>query len=278
MIAVLLAALLPTPPARIVSTTPSITEMLFAVGLGDRVVGVTTYCRYPAEARSRTKIGTFAQPDLERIVSLSPDLVVVENNGLGLRAKIERLNLRVLEVKHGSVGEVFDAVGKIAVAGGVPEAGAKRTASIRAGLDGIRVRNKGRPLTTMAFIVGRDPGTARGIIAAGPGSYLSEIITIAGGRNVFDNAVAAYPKVSAESVLATNPEVIVDMAEMASGEALTDAQRAAVVKLWSVYPTLRAVRERRVFPVSSDVFVVAGPRMVEAAREFSKMLHPEMPR
>jgi iron complex transport system substrate-binding protein len=260
--------------AGIVSTTPSITEILFAVGLGDKVVGVTTYCRHPAEARSRTKIGTFAQPDLERIVSLKPDLVVVEDNGLGLRAKVERLGLRVLEVRHGSVAEVLEAIDRIAVAGG-RERG-RLAATIRADLDSVRARVRGRPPTSMAFIVGRDPGTARGIIAAGPGSYLSEIMAVAGGRNVFDGAVAAYPKISAESLLGADPEVIVDMAEMASGEGLTAGQRESVVKLWGVYPTLRAVRMGRVHPVSNDAFVVAGPRMVDAAREFARMLHPEL--
>src|SRR3954451_1511503 len=113
LVFLLLAGKAGAQPRRIVSTAPSITEMLYALGLGDRVVGVTTYCHYPPEAALKPKIGTYIEPDLEAIASLKPDLVVIQKNPVQLQSKLERLNLRVLEVRHDTIAEVFDSITKI---------------------------------------------------------------------------------------------------------------------------------------------------------------------
>jgi iron complex transport system substrate-binding protein len=139
----------------------------------------------------------------------------------------------------------------------------------------IRNRTAARPRRRMMFVVGRAPNAIEDVIAVGRASYLNGVIETAGGHNIFKDAVAPYPKVGMEDVLARNPEVIVDMGEMSDTEHVTDEQKRRVVVLWSRYATLAAVRERRVFAVASDIFTVPGPRMVEAARAFARMLHPE---
>lgn len=275
---IILALLLAAAPQRIVSTTPSITEILFALGLGPRVVGVTTFCHYPPEARQLPKIGNYVQPDLERIAALRPDLVVIEKNPIQLRAKLERLGLNVLELEINSVNQVYGAIDRLAMAGGAGERGEALNARLRQDLDRIAAAARARPLRPMVFIVGRNPGTVEGLIAVGRASYLTELMRIAGFRNAFDDTIAAYPKISLEELLARNPDVIVDMGDMAQTENVTPAQRQAVVRLWSRYPALKAVREHRVFAVADDYFMVPGPRMVEAARAFARMLAPEAPR
>jgi len=127
----------------------------------------------------------------------------------------------------------------------------------------------------MLFLVWRSPNALEGLIAAGRASYLNELITVAGGVNIFRDAPTAYPKVSLEEILARDPEVIVDMGEMARTAGVTEADKQRVLRLWDRYPSLTAVRTRHVFAVAADIFVVPGPRMVEAAREFARMLHPE---
>ncbi len=117
------AAAVAAPPQRIVSTAPSITEMLYAVGLGDRVVGVTTYCHYPPDARKKPKIGTYTEPNFERIASLRPDLVVIQTNPINLAARLGALKLNVLEVSHDTVADVYVSMQRIADAGGVAGAG-----------------------------------------------------------------------------------------------------------------------------------------------------------
>jgi len=127
----------------------------------------------------------------------------------------------------------------------------------------------------MMFIVGRNPGTLAGLVAVGKASYLNEVIAIAGGENVFRDSFAPYPKVSLEEVLARAPEVIVDMGDMAQTEGVTEEHKKSVIALWNRYSRIPAAEKKNVFAVASDIFVVPGPRVVEAARAFARMLHPE---
>ena len=263
------------PPQRIVSTAPSITEILFALGLGDRVAGATTFCNYPEQAKRLPKIGTYIQPNLEVIVSLRPDLVIIENNPIRLREKLERLGLRVMELEHKSVSDIHGSIERIGQAAGVAARAEAVNLLIRTQLEEIRRRTAHLPKTRMLFLVGRTPNALEGLIAVGSASYLNELIAIAGGENIFRGAVTAYPKVSLEEILARNPDVIVDMGEMARTAGVTDADKRRVVELWNRYPSIAAVRHARVFAVAADIYVVPGPRMVEAAREFGRMLHPE---
>lgn len=268
-------AALAGPPQRIVSTAPSITEMVYAAGLGDRVVGVTTYCHYPPDARSKPKIGTYTGPNLELIASLRPDLVIIQRNPINLAAKLEALNLKVLEVSHDTVDDVFVSMQRIADAGGVSARGQNVVLELKRQLAGIRARTAGLPRRGMMFVVGRAPNAIEDIIAVGRASYLNGVIDIAGGANIFRDAIAPYPKAGMEDILARNPEVIVDMGDMSQTEGVTEAHKRAVVELWKRYPAIAAVRNDRVFAVASDIFTVPGPRMAEAARAFAKMLHPE---
>lgn len=271
----MLAVLASTAPRRIVSTAPSITEMLYAVGLGSRVAGVTTYCHYPPDARTKPKVGSYTEPNLERIASLSPDLVIIQKNPINLAARLRSLNLNVLEVSHDTIDEVYRSMRRIADAGGTGVQARRVIEDMKAQLADIHGRTARFPKARMMFVVGRAPNRVEDLIAVGRASYLNGIIELAGGENIFKDAVAAYPKVGMEDVLARNPQVIVDMGDMSQTEGVTEEHKRTVVKLWSRYSAIAAVRNRRVFAVASDVFTVPGPRMVDAARAFAKMLHPE---
>jgi iron complex transport system substrate-binding protein len=260
---------------RIVSTTPSITEMLFTLGLGDRVVGVTTACRYPEEATRLPKIGTFIQPNFEVILGLRPDLVIIQENPTQLRERFESLGLTVLELEHKSVDDIYVSLRRIAEAAGVPDRAEPVIDDIRTSLVHIREQAAALPRRRVMFVIGRTPGALEGLMAVGPSSYLNELMKIAGGENIFAEAVAAYPKVSLEEILARDPEVIIDMGEMAETVGVTEADKRRVEALWKRYPAITAVSDNRVFAVASDIFVVPGPRMVQAAQEFFEMLHSE---
>jgi len=260
---------------RIVSTTPSVTEMLFALGLGDRVVGVTTACRYPEEAKSLPKIGTFIQPNFEVILGLRPDLVIIQENPTQLRERFESLGLSVLELEHKSVDDIYVSLRRIAEAAGVPDRAGPVIDEIRSSLAQIRDQAAAMPRRRVMFVIGRTPGALEGLMAVGPSSYLNELIEVAGGDNIFEEAAAAYPKVSLEEILARDPEVIIDMGEMADTVGVTDADKRRVEALWKRYPAITAVADDRVFAVASDIYVVPGPRMVQAAQEFFRMLHTE---
>ena len=272
------ATALAAPPQRIISAAPSITETLFALGLGDRVVGVTDYCHYPPEARKKPKIGGYLRQSLETIVSLRPDLVIYERSPSNLAGQLERLKISSLEVDFRTLADIQASMQKIADAAGVPERGRALRESIMRDFDAIRTHVKNRPRPKLMFVVGRTPGTLTGLIVVGGKPYLSELIDIAGGMNAFEDAGPPYPKVAMEEVLARDPDVIVDRADMGDQGGATEAQRRAVVELWSTYPKLKAVKQHRIFAVDSDIFVAPGPRIVEAARAFAEMLHPEKKR
>ncbi len=262
-------------PQRIVSTSPSITEMLYALGLGDRVVGVTTFCHYPPDAMKKPKIGSYLQPSLEAIVALRPDLVVAEATGVKRPERLSSLKLNVIEIDDGTIAGIYESIRRIGAAAGVPGRAAALCAQIRNGLAAVRRRVEKLPRRRTVFVIGRTPGRLENIVTAGPGTFLNELIETAGGSNLFRDSAAAYAKVSLEELLARNPEVIIDMGEMSETVGVTETQKRAVVALWGRYPSLAAVERHAVYAVASDIFVVPGPRVVQAAEALARMIHPE---
>jgi len=275
LLAVLFAAVLgvAAPPQRIVSTTPSITELLYALGLGDRVVGVTRFCRYPPEAQQKPKIGDYINPNLEAIAALRPDLVIIQTNPVRLAEKLASVRLRSVEVNQENIEAIYNSIRVIGEATETAPRAAALVDSIRKGLDEIRTRAASLPRIRMMFVVGRSPNRLDGLIVAGRASYLNEVIDLAGGQNVFRDAVAAYPAVSLEQVIARRPEIIIDMGDMSDTVGVSDEHKRAVERLWTQSSAATAIKPRRVFAVASDIFVVPGPRVVDAARAFFDMLH-----
>ncbi len=198
-------------PARIVSTSPSITETLFALDLGDRVVGVSNYCRYPPAVLSLPKIGTYIRPDPEKIALLHPDLVIIHKSAKVLAGKLSALKISYAEVKVGSLADVYSMISDIGRAAGVADRAAKLNQEIQARLDGFRMAAQTRAKPTTLIIVGRNPGTLSNLVAVSAGPYLGELLDIAGGANVITEATIAYPHISLETVLRLNPDVILDL-------------------------------------------------------------------
>lgn len=274
LVSVLLAATGATP-SRIVSTSPSITETLFALGLGPKVVGVSQYCRYPPEVVRLPKVGTFLQPDAERILALRPDLVFVTPVASGLGPQLLAMHIRTVEVDYGTMASVFDGVQTIAEAAGVAPRGARLVADLEAKLAEIRRSAEGRPRPTVLFIIGRRPGTLADLVGVGPHSYIDSLIDIAGGRNVLSaRTLPEYPRLSMETVLRLDPDVIVDTVDMGDTAAERDARRPVNERLWAAYGELRAVKAHAVYADTTDALVVPGPRITNAAGWLAGLLAP----
>jgi len=264
-------------PQRIISTAPSVTEILYAMGLGDRVAAVTTFCHYPPEARKKPKIGDYVNPNLEMMLSLKPDLVIVQTNPARLAERLQALHLRVLEVDQQNIEAIYKSIRTIGDAAGVPGNSARLIESMRGGLDAVRTRAARLKKARVMFVIGRLPGRIDGLAVVGNASFLNEVIEIAGGENVFRDAMAAYPRVSLEEVIARSPDVILDMGDMADTVGVTEEHKREVVGLWRERAvTVSAVKQHRVFAIASDIYVVPGPRVVDAAQEIFSILHPEM--
>jgi len=260
-------------PMRIVSTSPSITETLFALGLGDRVVGVSTFCRFPAEVVKLPKVGTFLKPEAELIARLRPDLVVVHEVSNGIDRRLASLRLPFVVVDSGTLASVFTSIRQIGSAAGVGNRAAMLVADIQRRLASVRGAAGSAPRPRVLFIIGRRPGTLTDLVAVGPGSYINDLIEIAGGANVL--AIAGqpeYPRISMETVLRLDPDVIVDTVDMGETEAERVQRQPVNERLWQAYGSLTAVKTRRLHAVTTDALVIPGPRVVEAAEWVATLL------
>jgi len=258
-----------TPPPRIVSLTPVITETLFALGAGDQVVGVTRFCNYPPEAKKRAIVGGIVDIDVEAVVTLRPDLVIGEEEQTVLHT-LRGLGLRVLPVKCQNLQDLFTAFTAIGREVGREAEAQALAASIRGRFSQVAEALKGEPRRPVLLVVGRNPS----LVAAGRGSFLDELISLAGATNIVADSDQPYPTVSMETVLLRQPEVIVECSGSMAGKDLTEEARQA----WSRWPTLAAVRSGRVFVSTNDTLLRPGPRVAEALDELVRYFHPDVAR
>ncbi len=260
-----------TPVTRIVSIVPAVTEMLFAIGAGPKVVAVSSYDNWPPEVRSLTRVGALLDPDIEQILRLRPDLVVVYGTQSELRAKLERAGIATFPYVMGGLDNLTATIRRLGpIVGNAPEA--ERVAgAIQARFDAIRARVAGRPRPRTLLVFGREPGALRAIDASGGTGFLSDIVALAGGDNVFGSEKRESVRVSIESILASAPEVIIDLHYGSSlGPEQIDRERAA----WKTLPAVPAVRIGRVALLVGDEFVVPGPRLADAAEAIADLIHP----
>ena len=252
-------------PARIVSLAPSVTETLFALGAGDEVVGVSQYCDYPPAARSRARVGTFLTPDLEAIVALRPTLVI----GLGLSSDqrelraIAEMSSPVMTVRDDSLDEIEDNITQIGGRIGRTSEAQTLLARIRSQVDAVRDRVAKAPRVRVLMLVGHRP-----LVAVGRGTYLDQLLRLAGGDNIADAGSAQqWPQLSIEYIVAMRPEVILD------GEMGSDA--ASPSNFWNRFPTIPAVRNHRVYGYPEDPIDHPGPRVGISLEMIAARIHPE---
>jgi iron complex transport system substrate-binding protein len=261
-------------PARIVSTSPSITETLFALGLGDRVVGVSTYCRFPREAATLPKVGTFLKPDAELIAGLRPDLVIIHEVSTGLDRRLASLRIPFVVVDRGTLASVFSSIRQIGVAAGAADRAEALVADIDRRLSAVTRAGTATPKPRVLFIIGRRPGMLADLVAVGPGSYLNDVIEIAGGTNVMNiKGQPEYPRISLETVLRLDPDVIIDTVDMGETEAERRQRGPMNERLWAAYGTLKAIKTGRLYASTTDALVVPGPRTADAAEWVAALLN-----
>ncbi len=258
-------------PQRIVSTVPGLTEILFELGLGDRTVGVSEYCRFPAAALSKPKVGSFLQPNLEAITALRPDLVLIIKNPVRLKQRLEAIGLKVEELDLETLPGILAAIDRLGLETNRKARAAEMRKKLEMRLAAVQAKVKQRRRVT--FLVGRTPQRLEGMVAVGPKSYLDELMKLAGGDNIFADSPAMYPKVSIEQLLARDPEVIFEMGDSVHEGMEQGKYREDVLAVWAKMPMLKAVRGKKVFPLNDNIYVVPGPRFADAAERFYEMLH-----
>ncbi len=250
-------------PRRIVSLLPSNTEILYALGLGDRVVGVSAFDDYPPEVEEKERVGDYFNPNLEKIVALKPDLVLTQASARieNLERTLGRYGIRVLALKNERLSELLDAFEAIGEATGTKERARALVDETRARLDAVRRRYEELARVRVLFILDVHP-----LYVVGRDSYLNDLLEAAGGENVAGRFSGAYPHLSPEVLFELEPEVI-----------LNASPAAEATDFFEPFRKLRAVSMGRVHRFDSAVVMRPGPRVFEALEEIARRLHPEEP-
>ena len=255
-------------PERIISIIPSTTEMLFAMGAGSRVIGVSNFDRYPPEAATRAKVGGLIDPDVERMISLKPDLVVVYGTQTDLRTQLERAKIPMFLYQHAGLGDITTTIRDLgARVGSAKEANALAD-RIEAEIGDVKRRVAGRPRPRTLLVFGRDSETLRGIYASGAVGFLHDMLEAAGGTNVFADVNRQSIQTTSELAVARAPDVILEIGVD------TASAGGRNLRAWDSLPSIPAVRNKRIYELRGDGMMNPGPRISASVRRVAEVLHP----
>ena len=258
------------PPHRIVSLSPNLTEIVFALGLGDRVVGVSNNCDWPAEAKQKPKMGTFWQPNTETIIAAKPDLVVCESflQHKEVAETLKRSGINVLSLRVESIEELYNTILSIGQGAGCPDKAETLAAKIKSELDQIRIKASTAKKVKVLWAVQTEPMRVVGVK-----TFVNEIIDLAGGQNVIEPTGDQYPSVGTETILTCGAEVII---QTAMGTEKIAKQQETAEKFWNRFANLPAVKNKKVYVIEADTVLRLGPRLPDGAMAVAKLLHPEL--
>ena len=260
-------------PARIISLIPAVTEMLFAIGAGPKVVAVGSYDTFPPEVKRLPSVGALLDPNVERILSLKPDLVVVYGSQSDLKQQLGRADIGVFDYRHAGLADVTTTIRALGERTGDGPAANALAGRIEQGLDEIRARVRGRPRPRTLLVFGRERLALRGLYASGGIGFLNDMLDAAGGINVLDDVKLQAVQATTEQILARRPEVILEI--RAANSAFPTGDRDAELRVWKTLAAVPAVRNNRVLFLFDDRIVIPGPRVVEGTAAIARALHPD---
>ena len=261
-------------PSRIVTLAPNAAEMICALGAESAVVGVSRFCLYPESLRDRPRVGGLFDPNLERIISLRPDLLVLRGRSEALEQMCHDRGIAVYYDQTERLRDVpknLRALGKLL---GRPDQAEALARDFDAQVSTLQARYADVPPVRVLVTISRRPAELANLLTTGKGTFLDEALTAVGGRNIFGHVDAPYPQVALEDIVARRPEVIIELMP----EAELDAEgRQRCVTQWQQLPTLPAVRAGRVHVVTTDHALIPSLRFPQVMAELGRLLHPEVP-
>ncbi|MBO0863065.1 MAG: cobalamin-binding protein [Chloracidobacterium sp.] len=253
-------------PQRIVSLAPNLTEILFALGLENRVAGVTNYCDFPEAAKAKEKVGDTLRPNLEKIISLKPDLVVISTASQleNLTRRLDQLAIPVYVTNPRSVREVAASIRSLGEVTGTSERASVLAGEMESRIAAVERRVNELPKPRVLYVLQIGP-----LITAGRNTFINDLINIAGGKSISGEETADYPQFSRETVVARAPEVIV----APSNHGVELVKESDLRRDFSTTP---AIRSNRIVWVTPDLVDRPGPRIVDGLEQLAKGLHPQL--
>jgi iron complex transport system substrate-binding protein len=257
-------------PKRIVSLSPSITEIIYGLGAWENVVGVTIYSDFPPEAQNLPKVGGWVNPNLEAILSLRPDLVImIEDQDMIFGDKIRGIGLKTLTVdSNNTIRNISDSISKIGENLGRKEKANEIIKNLYLKLEEIKTRVRNSYSKKVLFVVGRNPGTLEDIYVIGNSGYINEIITLIGGENVVKTDRFSI-KISKEAILSFNPEVIIEMNH-------ENTNKNEALRVWNVLKEVSAIKNNEFYIITDTSLLHPSQRITEGAKILAEILHPEV--
>jgi iron complex transport system substrate-binding protein len=258
------------PPSRIVSLVPNLTDVLLAIGARPQLVAVSTYDDQP-EIKDLPRVGALLDPDVERIISLRPDLVLVYGSQQDLMTQLTRAQIPVFGYRHGGLAHVTETIRTLGARVGRESQADALAASIERRISDIRRRTAGSPKPRTLLVFGREPGALRGIYVSGGRGFLHDMLEAAGGDNVYADVQSESVQVSSEMILARAPEAIIEIRSLPTSPA---AERKDV-ESWKPLSAVPAVRNRRVYLLAGKSLNVPGPLVADGVERIARVLHPD---
>jgi len=260
---------------RIISLAPNITETLFALGLGDKVVGVTRFCKYPPEALKKEKVGGFVDLNYEAIAVLKPDLVILLPEHENIQKYLNELGLKSIVVHNRRIEEILETITTIGTVCGVEDSARELLSKIESRMKIIKDKTTGKEQPRVLISIGRTMGlnSLKEVCISGKNTFFDELITYAGGRNAYKGVNIAYPVLSAEGLLQINPEIIIDLVP---GPETKELDETAIINEWKSVPDVNAVKNNRVYVLNQNYAVIPGPRFILFLEDLARILHPEI--
>jgi iron complex transport system substrate-binding protein len=249
---------------------PNLTEILFALGLEERIVGVTRDSDYPPAALGKPKVGTFWQPNIETVIATKPDLVVALafEQQRDLARRLKRIGYDCLAVEIEKIDDLFGAIAAIGKAAEAQEQARELSDQMQAAIQRLQTATAGLPKVKVLWVVQREP-----LRVAGRDTFVNEMIELAGGENAIGPTLHKYPPIGAEEVIAAKPAVIVEPAMLPGA---LDEQRRQALSYWSRYANLPAVVNGRICVIDGDTVSRLGPRLFVGIEDIAKCLRPEL--
>jgi iron complex transport system substrate-binding protein len=260
----------PRQPSRIVSMAPNLTEILFALGLGERIVGVTQDSDYPPAALAKPRVGTFWQPNIEAVIATKPDLVLTlafeQQRELARRLRRTGYDCLIVDIER--IDDLFTAIAAIGDDAGAAGQARESSDAIKAALHRLQTATAGRPRVKVLWVVQREP-----LRVAGRDTFVNEMIELAGGENAIGPTLHKYPAIGAEQVIAARPEAVIEPA-MVQGS--LDEQYRQARSYWRRYASVPAVINKRIYVIDGDMVSRLGPRLPLGVETIAKCLRPEL--
>jgi iron complex transport system substrate-binding protein len=263
----------PSVPRRVVSMGPNLTETIFALGSGDHVVGVTDFSNYPPEVKTLPKVGGYINPNLERITALRPDLVIVRGKYEKVDKYCRSRGIRIVHINMDSLVSIYQGIKEVGRIFDKREKAQAVCRTIRNQLEKVSRKAARYPRQKVFVCLGRAPGSLSSIYTAGGPSFVTEILSVAGGENIFEDVKQPYPEASKESLIRRSPEVIL---EMRAGEKISESRRRQIVNDWKILRGVPAITKERIYVLTEDFLLVPGPRVGIAARFLLETLQAEI--